>query len=153
MGVTGPLNEWRGDYLKNRQQRVVIQGTSSKWTNITINAGVPQGSVLGPILFPIYINDMSEGLESNLSLFADENLLYMMSDSHELNAVTLNNDIAKIQRWAKQWLVTFNPAKTHAMSVSFNIDPSPYPLYMYCMIGNSLMSQKVFTSGLLYSII
>jgi len=129
VGFTGPLNVWLADYLNNRQQRVVLQGASSDWTNI--NAGVPQGSVLGPLLFLIYINDMSVGLESNLSLFADDNLLYMTSDSHDLNATILNRDIVKIQRWAKQWLVTFNPDKTHSMFISFYDDPPPNPLYMY----------------------
>ncbi len=129
VGVTGPLNTWLTNYLSNRQQRVVLQGTSSKWANI--NAGVPQGSVLGPLLFLIYINDMSEGLQSNLSLFADDNLLYMTSDSDELNANTLNHDIAIIQRWANQWLVTFNPEKTHSMPITYNYEPPLHPLYMY----------------------
>jgi len=129
VGITGPLNTWLADYLNNRQQRVVIEGTSSKWT--CINAGVPQGSVLGPLLFLIYINDMPDGLESNLSLFADDNLLYMTSDSHENNAIILNRDIAKILRWANQWLVTFNPDKTHGMLISFTDEQPQYPIFMH----------------------
>ena len=129
VGVTGPLNTWLANYLHNRQQRVVLQGSSSDWKHI--NAGVPQGSVLGPLLFLIYINDMSEGLESKLSLFADDNLLCMTSDSEEQNARILNNDIAKIERWAKQWLVTFNPDKTNSMSISTNNVPPQHQLYMY----------------------
>lgn len=74
---------------------------------------------------------MSEGLQSNLSLFADDNLLYVTSDSHEENANILNRDIKTIQRWAKQWLITFNPGKTHNMLVSFNNEPPAYPLFMH----------------------
>ena len=58
------------DFLKNRQQRVVLNGQSSSWTKV--NAGVPQGSILGPLLFLIYINDLANGLQSNPKPFADD---------------------------------------------------------------------------------
>ena len=73
MGITDKLLAWISNYLCDRQQRVVLQGESSCWADI--NAGVHQGSVLGPLLFLVYINDMEEGLASKLTLFADDNLL------------------------------------------------------------------------------
>ena len=77
MGVTEELLAWISNYLCDRQQQVVLQGESSCWADI--NAGVPQGSVLGPLLFLFYINDMEEGLTSKLTLFADDNLLLSIS--------------------------------------------------------------------------
>ena len=69
------------DFLKNRQQRVVLNGQSSSWTKV--NAGVPQGSILGPLLFLIYINDLPNGLQSNLKLFADDTFFYRTRHHHK----------------------------------------------------------------------
>ena len=109
MGINGSLITWLTNYLDNRQQRVVLQGSASQWKNIT--AGVPQGSVLGPLLFLVFINDMAQDLQSGLCLFADDNLLYLISESDETNARLLNEDLAKLERWAHKWLVKFNPEK------------------------------------------
>ena len=73
VGVRDPLLSWFESYLTNRKQRVIIEGQSSEWKNI--NAGVPQGSVLGPLLFFIYINDITENLETDCFLYADDTSL------------------------------------------------------------------------------
>ena len=67
-GISGNLLKLLTDFLKNRKQRVTLNGQTSFWTEV--NAGVPQGSILGPLLFLIYINDLPDGLSSNLKLFA-----------------------------------------------------------------------------------
>ena len=77
----------------------------------TINAGVPQGSVLGPILFLIYVNDLVDNVTSYISLFTDDTSLYRTVHSH-LDVGILNNDLSCISDWGKQWLVNFNPCKT-----------------------------------------
>ena len=75
----------------------------------SVSCGVPQGSVLGLLLFLIYINDISNNLESNVKLFADDTSLFsVVFDSH-LSAKTLNDDLAKINFWASQWKMSFNP--------------------------------------------
>ena len=73
-GVNGKTLNWIKAFLSGRQQRVVVNGTFSTWQNVT--SGIPQGSVLGPVLFTIYINYMPEAVESELYLFADDAKLY-----------------------------------------------------------------------------
>ena len=123
MGVTEELLAWISNYLCDRQQRVVLQGESSCWADI--NAGVPQGSVLRPLLFSFYINDMEEGLTSKLTLFADDNLLLSISNCHIINSQILNADLEELEAWAQQWIVSFSALKTNSMVVNYrNIIPS-----------------------------
>ena len=126
-GITGSLNEWFSDYLTDRKQCVVINGHSSEYG--TIEAGVPQGSVLGPLLFLIFIDDIKEGLESKISLFADDSLFYMVSNLHNTNKDVLDRDLIRIDTWSKQWLVTFSIQKTCDMSLSLRPTAAvPMPL-------------------------
>ena len=80
--------------MKNRQQRVVLNGQFLSWTKV--NAGVPQGSILGPLLIFIYINDMPIGLQSNSQLFADDTSLFSSVQDITKSTVSLNNDLTKI---------------------------------------------------------
>ena len=83
---------------------------SSSW--LSIRAGVPQGSVLGPLLFLIYINDLPEGLNSEVKLFADNTSLFSIVNCVNTSASTLNSDLLKIQDWEYQWKMSFNPNRT-----------------------------------------
>ncbi|MEW8548488.1 MAG: reverse transcriptase family protein [Candidatus Thiodiazotropha sp.] len=115
-GIKGELLEWFQNYLINRNQRVSFNGVSSEYKSIT--AGVPQGSVLGPLLFLLYINDISDELTSLARLFADDTFLSFSSvDPMEIK-YTMNQDLSKLNDWAKKWLVTFNPSKTEVMFIS-----------------------------------
>ena len=105
--------------MHNRYQRVVRNGQSSKWRNI--NAGVPQGSVLGLLLFLIYINDLPQGLHSDVKLFADDTSLFSVIHDVDASSATLNNDLVKIQEWAYNWKMSFNPDKNkQAQEVIFS---------------------------------
>ena len=93
--------------MTNRKQRVVLNGQSSSWTNV--KAGVPQGSILGPLLFLIYIKDLADGLSSNTKLFADDTSLLSVIHDSVIRTVKLNSDLSRIKQWAFQWKMSFNP--------------------------------------------
>ena len=76
MGITGSLLEWFSSYLDQRQQRVVLEDSFSDFKQI--NAGVPQGSILGPLLFLVFIDDIVNDIGSNVKLFADDTSLYLI---------------------------------------------------------------------------
>ena len=106
-GVNGKLLALIKSFLNSRPQRVVLNGQCSSWVDIT--AGVPQGSILGPLLFLIYINDISQNLESKVKLFSDDISLFSVVHDPNISAELLNNDLHKIQEWAFQWKMSFNP--------------------------------------------
>ena len=81
----------------------------------TTDAGVPQGSVLGPLLFLLYVNDIADNLLSLTRLFADDTSLSYSSQSPYTIEDVINSDLESISIWSKQWLVNFNPQKTKAM--------------------------------------
>ena len=95
---------------------VVLPGASSSWTSV--KAGVPQGSILGPLLFLLYINDIVEDINSTIRLFADDTSLYIIVDDPIQAAEQLNLDLAKIHHWADKWPVTFNPGKSESILLS-----------------------------------
>ena len=117
VGITGQLLLWFKDYLSDRSQRVVLQGQSS--TKQSIKAGVPQGSVLGPLLFLVFINDLPDIVHCHIRLFADDMTFFTMGDNIEEASVILNDDLSAISQWAKKWLVTFNPSKTKSVHFSY----------------------------------
>ena len=88
-GISGNLLKIIEDFLSNRYQRVVLNGQSSGWA--AVNAGVPQGSILGRLLFLIYINDLSTGLSSNPRLFADDTSLFLVVHDRTTSTNELND--------------------------------------------------------------
>jgi hypothetical protein len=115
-GIKGKLLNWISDYLCNRKQKVTLRSSIS--LPRTISAGVPQGSVLGPLLFLIYVNDITDSLLSLTRLFADDSSLYCSASSLNDIEGILNHDLQIISDWAKTWLVDFNPKKTEAILFS-----------------------------------
>ena len=105
-GIEGQLLALLKDYLHGRQQRLVLNGQTSDWRKI--NSGVPQGSVLGPLLFLIFINDLPDGITSLCNIFADDTSLFSKVYDIDISAKELNSDLEKISKWAFQWKMQFN---------------------------------------------
>ena len=105
-GISGDLLNILTDYLSKRKQRVVLNGQVSTWTSV--EAGVSQGSLLGALLFLIYINDLPDNLSSNVKLFADDTSLFTVIHDTNTSAEELNEDLKNISEWAFQWKMTFN---------------------------------------------
>ena len=117
--ISGDLLQILSDYLRNRKQRVILNGPNSSWINV--HAGVPQGSILGSLLFLIYSNDLADDLSSNVKLFADDASLF--SVVHDVNAAAreLNDDLKKMNKWAFQWKMSFNPDPSKQASVTLDV--------------------------------
>ena len=107
MGISGDLYTLLENYLSGRRQRVVLNGQTSSWRPVL--AGVPQGSILGPLHFLIYINDLPNKLKSNAKLFADDTSLFTIVKDENESANILNNDLSLISKWAFNWKMLFNP--------------------------------------------
>ena len=126
-GINGNLLNSLTNYLTNRKQRVVLNGIESPWEDI--DSGVPQGSVLGPLLFLIYINDLTDNISANVKLFADDSSLFIkvlrdtqMTGSNITRAHdTLMADLKTITLWANTYKMKFNPDITkQAIEVVFS---------------------------------
>ena len=118
-GISGFIFTIVKDFLANRQQRVVLKGKSSCWSSMT--TGVSQGSVLGPLFFLIYINDLVDNISSEAKLFADDTSLLTVVRDVDIAANKLNRDLEIISTWAYQWKMQFNPDKNkQAIQVIFS---------------------------------
>ena len=113
-GITGRVLKWIQDFLRDRQQRVVVGGAQSKSSSVT--SGIPQGSVLGPLLFVLYINDLPDFVDNYIRLFADDTKVFSQSDNIE-GTSTLQEDLDKLQDWSAKWLLRFHPEKCHVLKL------------------------------------
>ena len=116
LGIKGNLLKWIKSYLSGRNQRVILNGKKSDV--LSINSGVPQGSILGPIFFLIFINDIVYEIGCTIKLFADDTSIYITIENPITDATILNSDLKKIHEWATKWLVNFNPNKTKSLLIS-----------------------------------
>ena len=113
-GVRGNILSWIEDFLSARTQEVIIEGSKSSPSPAT--SGVPQGTVLSPLLFLAYINDMPECVNSDIKLFADDSMLYRRirndADCHQLQ-----EDLDKLQEWEQKWQMGFNADKCEVIRI------------------------------------
>ena len=119
-GISGNLLRFLENYLRDRFQRVVLNGTTSNWRGL--NVGVPQGSVLGPLLFLIYINNLTDNISSQMRLFADDSSIFTRVEGVDQTQVKIIKDLQTVSDWAHQWKMVFNPDITkQAIEVIFSV--------------------------------
>ena len=142
-GITGTTHNWINDFLRKRTQRVVLEGSSSDVTAVT--SGVPQGSVLGPLLFLVFINDLPEYVSENTTvrLFADDCKLYRRIQTHE-DSSQLQEDLNSLQKWEQDWLMSFNSKKCQVLRIA----RKKTPVICNYVIGNHTLDSPDTTKYL-----
>ena len=124
-GISGHLLSLLGNFLENRRQRVVLNGKCPQW--VPISAGVPQGSVLGPLFFLVYINDIVENLNCDVKIFADATSLFSVVKDEGKTADEMNSDLERVRLWAWQWKMKFNADKMEEVIFSSKRLKSAHP--------------------------
>ena len=114
-GIGGTILKWMNAFLCFRQQRVVVNGVKSDWAPVVF--GVPQGTVLGPLLFSLYINDISANIKSEIRLFTDDCVCHREIKEIE-DKVKLQKDIDRLVSWARKWGMRFQPVKCNMMQLT-----------------------------------
>ena len=138
-GISGNILKLFQNYLSNRKQRVVLNGSYSDLSSV--ESGVPQGSVLGPLLFLVYINDLERNIKSNVKFFADDTMLFSIVKNPELSANDLNHDLGVIHQWAHQWKLEYNPDPTkQATEVLFSCKTSN-PNHPHIMFNGTVVAK------------
>ena len=120
-GIQGKMLGWFRDYLHGRFQRVVLTGAYSRWMHIL--AGVPQGSILGPLLFLLYVDDVVRLLEANPRLFADDVLMMACGKTQKECCNQLKRDINELSRWSNTWKIKLNAKKTFCLTITRSDEP------------------------------
>ena len=107
-GIQGSTLTWIPSFLTGRSQRVVVKGADSSWSHVT--SGIPQGSVLGPLLFLLLINDIPDDIMSSIKIFADDTNAYKDVQTEE-DMLTLQKDVYALCVWSLKWQLSFNASK------------------------------------------
>ena len=134
-GICRSLLNWFQSYLTNRSQRVQFMGSYSDWA--AVHSGVPQGSVLGPLLFNIFAFDLPFCVQSNLRQYADDTVLYR-TIKHQDDQLALQNDLQHLHNWCNLNYMELNSGKCKVMAVTRSRNP-PSPVYT---IGDHVLLKK-----------
>ena len=132
-GISGSIATWMETFLIRRTQHVVVNGATSSSTIVT--SGVPQGTVLEPILFLLYINYLPDNISTSVRLFADYCILYTPIRTQNDSSL-LQDDLLKLQKWQDEWLMKFNPGKGYTMPLATRTPTTN----MYTLCGQTLTS-------------
>ena len=140
-GIDGPVLLWVKSFLSCRSQYVVLEGKNSLSTKVL--SGVPQGTVLAPLLFLLYINDLPACVNNKVKLYADDVLLYSFIES-ESDCMALQEDLDKLTEWADMWLMDFNPKKCEHLRITNKHSPVIYSYFL----GNTVITEVIHTKYL-----
>ena len=132
LGVRGAILRWVESFLTGRRQRVVLCGEKSQWAPVL--SGIPQGSVLGPTLFVLYINDLPQSVQSLIKLFADDAKLYCC-DQSQASRLQMQADLDAMSEWSTKWLLPFNEAKCKTLHLG------PRNIHQQYMLNNTMLEQ------------
>ena len=138
-GIRGKALGWIRAFLGNRSQSVILEGEEPG--SVPVASGVPQGSVLGPILFLTYINDLPEQLVSQVRLFADDTAVYLTMDGADSGRV-LQNDIDTLSVWESRWDMEFNPSKCQVVRVTTSRNPINYMHHLHGQVLEVVTSAR-----------
>lgn len=127
-GITGNTRSWIEAFLTGRRQRVNVNGAMSSWRDVV--SGIPQGSVLGPLLFVIFINDLPEAVDCGIKLFADDTKAYQHVET-QTDCEHLQRNIDALRDWSTTWQMKFHPGKCKVMRIGNN-----HPEFTYTMLDN-----------------
>ena len=133
-GIRGNLLKWTMSFLEGRTQKVVVEGASSDPS--PVKSGVPQGSVLGPLLFLLFINDLAEHTSSTVRLFADDCVMYKPVKTIQ-DCEVLQKDLDQLHQWEKRWQLRFNARKCNIMRATHA--KKKQLLYEYKLGGEALL--------------
>ena len=114
-GIRGSTHKWISSWLPERCQKVVLKGQASD--PVTVLSGVPHESVLGPVLFLVFIIDLPENIRSSVRLFADDCVLYRNIKS-PIDCQILQDELNSLAQWETDWQIKFNVANCHSMRVT-----------------------------------
>ena len=133
-GIEGKLGDWVESWLKNREQRVAINGSYSDWAEVT--SGVPQGSILGPLLFTLYINDIDTGLRNRVLKFADDTKMWGRVSSRE-DILQMHDDLERLGKWSVDNGMPFNVSKCKVIHIG-----NKNPREVYKLRGQTIEEVK-----------
>ena len=138
-GITGNIHQWLSSFLTQRRQRVILGGESSSW--VKVRSGVPQGTVVGPLLFLIYLNDLPQGISSSIRLFADDCVVYRNITCLK-DTAKLQEDMKVLDKWQHSWQMSFNIEKCFLLRITHKTNPVAAD---YTLGGSVLKQLKIHT--------
>jgi len=135
-GIRGSTHRWISSFLSSRTQQVIVEGATSD--QVPVVSGVPHGTVLGPLLFLIFINDLPDGLKSSTRLFADDCIVYRQIRAKK-DCDILQNDLQTLSEWEQTWGIEFHPQKCTVLRVTRKRRPIEHT---YLLKGATLTVDK-----------
>ena len=139
LGINTTVIAWIKSFLSCRSQNVVLDGEQSGACPVLY--GVPQGSVLGPCLFLMYISDMPDSIKSNIRLFADDTIMYLTITNHS-DCQALQSDLTTLESWESEWLMALNPEKCEVIRITQKNKQKKTVLFGYKLHGITLQLTK-----------